>query len=165
MVTSKVQPRGQVAPLVAPFATEGATTFSDILDRLKKELGTKSDTSFAKALGLRQSSVSGAKKRQQIPPAWAVQVAARTGASLDWLLLGRQTAPPAQKQIIQDFQGNSPFDRRQIREAIIAAEEGLTQAKKKLDPGKKADLILAVYDLLEDEKETTKVVELIKIVV
>lgn len=53
---------------------------------MKAAVGAKSDTGFAKTFGLRQSS---AKKREQIPPAWAIQVAEVTGTSLDWLLLGK----------------------------------------------------------------------------
>lgn len=88
-----MQPNKKVAPSVAPSASQGATTFDAILDRLKDATNTKSDTAFAKALGLRQSSVSGAKKRGQIPPTWGVQVAEMTGASLDWLLLGESGQP------------------------------------------------------------------------
>jgi hypothetical protein len=92
-VSSKVQPTKKVAGLVAPSSSEPATTFDAVLSRLKEATNTKSDTAFAKALGLRQSSVSGAKQRGQIPPTWGVQVAEMTGVSLDWLLFGKIVQP------------------------------------------------------------------------
>jgi hypothetical protein len=92
-VSANMQPDQKVACSVAPYGTQHATNFSGILARLKDATGAKSDTGFAKALGLRQSSVSSAKKREQIPPAWAVQVAEMTGASLDWLLFGKIVQP------------------------------------------------------------------------
>lgn len=93
LVKPNMQPRREVAGLVACSTPEHATKYSEILNRMKEVLGAKSDTGFAKMLGLRQSSVSSAKKREQIPPAWAIQVAEKTGASLDWLLLGKECAP------------------------------------------------------------------------
>lgn len=87
-VTPKVQPSNLVAPLVAPSGSQPATDFLHILDRMKQVVGVESDTALAKALGLRQSSISSAKARKQVPPTWAVQVAADYGVSLDWLMFG-----------------------------------------------------------------------------
>ena len=58
------------------------------LERLKLALNVESDTAFSQLLDMSQGSVSGAKKRGQIPHAWFFQVAERTGVSLDWLFKG-----------------------------------------------------------------------------
>jgi len=84
----ELQPPQKVAVPVAVGADLSATTYLDILDRMKLATNTKSDTAFAQALRVRQSSVSGAKDRQRIPPAWAVQIALEYGVSMDWLMLG-----------------------------------------------------------------------------
>jgi hypothetical protein len=58
------------------------------LERLKKALGIESDTALAQVLAISQGSISGAKKRKQIPYAWFFQVAEKTDSSLDWLFRG-----------------------------------------------------------------------------
>ena len=58
------------------------------LERLKRALSVESDTAFSQILDISQGSVSGAKKRKQIPYAWFVQVAEKSNVSLDWLFFG-----------------------------------------------------------------------------
>lgn len=91
-VSSHLQPTSLVADVVADGAVSSATNYLDILGRMKLVTGTKSDTAFAQSIGLRQSSVSAAKERQSIPPAWAVQIAQDYGVSLDWLMFGKGEA-------------------------------------------------------------------------
>lgn len=77
-----------VAALVAPSDGKPATNYLDILNRMKRIVGVESDTALAKAMGLRQSSISSAKAREQVPPTWAVQLATDYGVSLDWIMFG-----------------------------------------------------------------------------
>lgn len=63
--------------------------FEAQIERLKKASGVDTDTAFAYFLGLRQGSISGAKKKKQIPHAWFFQVGEKTGVSTDWLFWGR----------------------------------------------------------------------------
>lgn len=78
-------------------------TFETQLERLKKASKTVTDTAFASFLGLKQGSISGAKNKGIVPPAWFFQVAEKTGLSIDWLFYGtgsmhknqEQTAPMA----------------------------------------------------------------------
>lgn len=63
--------------------------FEAQFERLKKASGVETDTAFASFLGLRQGSISGAKKKKQLPHAWFFQVAEKTGVSSDWLFWGR----------------------------------------------------------------------------
>lgn len=89
MVKSNLQPQGEVASLVVKKADELTTTFDQVLERMKQATGSVSDTAFAKKMGLNQSSISGAKERQRIPPIWAVQIAETLDVSLDWLMFGQ----------------------------------------------------------------------------
>lgn len=63
--------------------------FEAQFERLKKASGADTDTAFASFLGLRQGSISGAKKKRQVPHAWFFQVAEKTGVSANWLFWGR----------------------------------------------------------------------------
>lgn len=69
--------------------------FDLLLGRIKQSLGVKTDTDMAKALGLTQGSVSKAKGKRQIPPAWLIQIAQSKGISLNWLLFGEPASPDA----------------------------------------------------------------------
>lgn len=62
--------------------------FEEILGRLKLVFGVETDTDFARCMGFKQGSVSGAKQKQAIPPAWIMEVAVSKGVSADWLLTG-----------------------------------------------------------------------------
>ena len=80
---------------------------------MKVATNTKSDTAFAKSLGLYQSSVSSAKERQSIPPAWAVQIAEMHGVSIDWLMFGdgsqtRKKNEEIVRETVEKLQGWSP---------------------------------------------------------
>jgi hypothetical protein len=84
----KMQPNKKGATSVACSNNKPATDFNEVLDRLKQFFNVKSDTALARALGLRQSSVSTAKSKKQIPPAWLLKVSLEYGVSLDWLVYG-----------------------------------------------------------------------------
>ena len=51
-------------------------------------MGVKTDTELARVLGIDHSSVAGARKRNNIPPKWIIDVSERFGISADWLLFG-----------------------------------------------------------------------------
>ena len=74
------------------------TTFDAVLTRLKTATSTKGDTEFAKSLGLGQSSVSGAKTRGKIPPAWIETVAQKFNISANWLFFGEGPMKRGEKQ-------------------------------------------------------------------
>ncbi len=73
---------------VAGITTKNATAFNEILLRLKLASNTKSDSALARAMGLRQSAVSTAKSRGQIPPTWVVNISRNYNVSSDWLFFG-----------------------------------------------------------------------------
>lgn len=51
---------------------------------------------------------------------------------------------------LADLQAPGALDAGRLRLAIEAAEEGLAAARRMMPPDKKAELVLAVYDLLEE---------------
>jgi hypothetical protein len=77
----------KVSSSVSACCTE-LETFSARLQRLKIAAGVKSDTDLAKALDVKQGSVSGAKKKQSLPANWFFIVSEKCGASVDWLQYG-----------------------------------------------------------------------------
>lgn len=77
------------------------------LDRVYEAAGCRTQTELAKFLGMRQSSISDAKKRGKIPSDWLLTLWRKTGINPDWILTGHgpkglgpiecgeTTAPPA----------------------------------------------------------------------
>lgn len=79
----------QVAASVAGSVGKDATAeFHDVFGRLKEATSSATDTDLANCLGIQQGSVSVAKKRLQIPPAWITKISKDFGASADWILYG-----------------------------------------------------------------------------
>lgn len=64
-------------------------TFDAILGRLLTASSSKNDSELARALGIKPQSVSGARKRGEVPPAWIQSYAEKTGICSDWLFFGR----------------------------------------------------------------------------
>ena len=64
------------------------TSFSQTLARLLQALDAASDAELARALGITPQSVSGARKRGEVPPAWIQACAAQTGVNAHWLFFG-----------------------------------------------------------------------------
>ncbi|MGE4192788.1 MAG: S24 family peptidase [Pseudodesulfovibrio sp.] len=75
--------------MVAGSKVKDATSFEDVLSRLKEATNTFSDAEFArKALGKGQSTISSAKERGKLPPSWVEIVAKKYAISADWLFFG-----------------------------------------------------------------------------
>lgn len=57
------------------------------------------------------------------------------------------------------------LDMERLKIAIESTEEGLRAAKREMTPSKKAELVLAVYDLLDDTSSATRerVLKLVKL--
>lgn len=67
------------------------------MNRVFEVAGCRTQVELAKLLGIRQSSISDAKKRQTIPAEWLVKLLRLKGASPEWILtgLGPQKLGPA----------------------------------------------------------------------
>ncbi len=89
-----------------------ATKFDEVLGRLKQVVNVKSDTALAKALNLRQSSISTAKSRKQIPPVWLLRVSFEYGISLDWLVYG--AGPMRRGEKVMDNKGTNMLKEKQV---------------------------------------------------
>ena len=63
------------------FAMSDTISFSQTLARLMRALDAASEAELARALGITPQSVSGARKRGEVPPAWIQTCAAQTGVN------------------------------------------------------------------------------------
>ncbi len=63
--------------------------FNDIFRRFQLVSGTRTQAELAKILGIRQSSISDAKKRNSVPAEWYLKFFEQSGVNPDWLKKGR----------------------------------------------------------------------------
>ncbi len=59
------------------------------LERFFEAAGCRTQTELAEFLGIRQSSISDAKKRGSIPPDWLLLLWRKKGINPDWILTGQ----------------------------------------------------------------------------
>lgn len=84
----------------------------------------------------------------------------RAGINANWLLTGEGP------MLLADLQPPAPaaLDLARFRLALEAAEEGLAAAGRVMAPDKKAELVLAVYDLLAEPANTKeRILKLVKL--
>lgn len=61
------------------------TNFDEILDRIKKATGARTQVELASLLGIRQSSISDAKRRNSVPADWYMKLYRSLGLNPEWL--------------------------------------------------------------------------------
>jgi len=64
------------------------SSFDLFLDRVRKATGVKTQVELGKVLGIRQSSISDAKRRGSVPSDWLMKLFKTYGLNPDWLLEG-----------------------------------------------------------------------------
>ncbi len=63
-------------------------SFDDQLDRIKLITGKRNQIELANFLGIRQSSISDAKRRGRIPSDWLIILQQAKNANIEWILTG-----------------------------------------------------------------------------
>ena len=87
-----------------------------ILERIKVALNAKNDSEVANALGIKQQSVTSARKLGKVPPGWITKIAQERGVSSDWLLFGAGS-----KKRSDSREGIRPFEKGGLT-ALIEAD-------------------------------------------
>lgn len=118
-----------------------AYNFQEIMDRIKRYKGLKSDNAVAKILNLSRSAFSERKKRGSIPYEELAIFCEQEGISFDWL-----------------FTGEGPIERTKEKKPLIVSENAIYNEIAKLEE-RIEELKKAVgsekppIELTEDERE------------
>lgn len=82
----------------------------DVIDRMKEITGCKSDIELSTRLGGSKTMISNRKIRGSVPFHEAMDLAITTGASLDWLILGRrgEDAEPLDGPVLEPVMSYRP---------------------------------------------------------
>lgn len=79
--------------------------FDEVFERMKLVTNTKTQVELAEVLGIRQSSISDAKRRNSVPSDWYIKLFEKFGLNPDWL---KHAKGP---QYLRNAQGDyKPFD-------------------------------------------------------
>ncbi len=98
---------------------------------------------------------------QRIPGGEAIAALMHAGISANWLLTGE--GPMLMADHLAGAETPGALDRERMAMAVEALEEVLLEAGRTMAPAKKAQVLLAAYDLLEEPSVTrSKVVQLLK---
>ncbi|MGE4552784.1 MAG: helix-turn-helix domain-containing protein [Desulfovibrionaceae bacterium] len=105
-----------------PYLRMAPEVFAAALLRIHQILGTHTQAQLADKLGIRQSSISDAKRRSSIPPAWLLFLATEYGAHPEWIVRGDAAA---NRWVVGADEYRRPVDREALRveiEARVRAE-------------------------------------------
>lgn len=139
------------------------TSESDALARrIAEVMGDRNVSGFARECGFGESLLRKYLAGAQPNTSNLVAIANAGGVMVDWLATGREpktraelraaVAPPA-----------GALDQARLQLAIATVEEGLAAVRRVMTPDKKAELVLAVYDLYEVPANTRdRVLKLVK---
>lgn len=87
-------------------------SFERVVSRIKEATGTRTQVELALVLGIRQSSISDAKRRDSVPADWYLTLFREYGLNPDWLAMGRGP------QYIKTKEGYKPFDQPALSETL-----------------------------------------------
>lgn len=139
---------------------EAKTPFGQRLRDVRKALGDEERGNFAARLGISKGALA-LYERGEREPNTSILIAyyEKYGVNLNWLLTGHGEMFPQSQA--NGFIGSAMLDRNTLHMAVEAVEEGLSG--RTIPSDKKAELILAAYDILiEDEDNKNNVIRLVR---
>lgn len=117
-----------------------------IIERLLEVFQARNTVQLAEMLGIGQSTISQWRRRGAVPDKSIANASNLTGVSFSWLKTGEGEKGAERK----------PLDKELLQVIIEAVEEGLDQLNLELKPDKKAELIIHIYEMYEEEKQVDK---------
>lgn len=105
--------------------------FEEQVERIHCAAGTRTQVQLTDFLGIKQSSISDAIKRQSIPSDWLLQLLSQKGINPDWILSGQGS----RLLVPSDVSSTLPMGIKEIRppEACTAQELVTELVRRSLD--------------------------------
>ena len=118
-----------------------------------------SQKEVAEQSGVSVRGYQGYEDGRSTPGGEAIAGLVRLGINANWLLTGEGP------MLLSDLRvAAGSFDMARLKLAIQATEEGLAAGGREMAPDRKAELVLAVYDLLQEPSVTKeRVLKLVKL--
>lgn len=110
--------------------------------RICEVCGMKTQTELSAYLGIRQSSISDAKRRMMIPAAWLLTLLTREGVNPTWILTGEgskflvpASLPPSASTLLLARLAGPELEQR-IRAGLMSVTECIAEDIRALAEGK-----------------------------
>lgn len=138
-------------------------------ERIRQLRGKETQADFGVRFGISRNTVTRYESGGRDPDAgFIVALCKRYNVSANWLLLGDDYKNKEKKSDKpQSFSAECTIDERLLVSVIEAIEEYLTDTSRSLQPSKKAQLIMTLYDMFleSDEKNINRsvVIRLVKL--
>jgi hypothetical protein len=135
------------------LARYSTNQFDQVFERMIDAVGGKRAADLAGALGISQASVSGAKRRNNIPDSWYLIIADKYGVSSDWLRTGEGEKRRAASVVLPTGAGKSLA-------GIVAATTAMAEMQAAsdaslIDPSSQnpniADLVAKTIEVLQSK--------------
>jgi len=132
-----------VVPLEVPLAPSPNGTHKTLGDRLRKAAEiVGSGDALAQKAGIPRSTLETYLTGQADPKASKLALISKaTGVNIHWLVTG------VTPMLLSELQPRGALDAPLLQAAIEGVEEALRATRREMPPEKKAELVLAVYDL------------------
>lgn len=105
-----------------------------------------SQTDASLSTGIPVGTLREYEQGPSLPGFKAMQGFVKIGINANWLLTGEGQMLVADMKPEQSY----AIDFQCLKKSVQAVEEGLSGSTRRIDPAKKAELILAVYDLFQE---------------
>lgn len=159
----------EIVPVEKPDQ-ELAKKIGQRLSDWRLALGYDKPAAFSQLLGLNKGVLNKYEGGINIPGGAVLATFSVQGLNINWLLTGEGemfSGPEGQPVQVPVQQQNSVVleDKSRLVAALGAVEEGLKAVHWEMPPDKKAELVLAAYELLEDSTEArgkAKVIQFIR---
>lgn len=110
--------------------------------------GEKSQAEFARWLAMHKNTLARYERGERMPDAnFLLALNVATGANPAWVLLGDEGGPVR----VRDGVKIAPLDRDALRDVIQVVEEFLQERKLALEPTKKAELLVLIYEDIREQ--------------
>lgn len=144
--------------MVVDFVLDVDNLKTAVGGRIKQARGVLGLTQkdLCEATGMPLPSLKNWELSKSVPGGEAILALMHAGINANWLLTGEGP------MLMADLAG--VLDRERLRISLKAIEMGLKATERVMAPAAKAELLLAVYDLLEDSSVTEeKVMNIVKL--
>lgn len=98
-------------------------SFDEVLDRIKRATGARTQVELANLLGIRQSSISDAKRRNSVPADWYMKLYRSLGLNPEWLSDGIEPMylkpGMAESHVPHVAEPASGYGRSQVRSRVV----------------------------------------------
>ncbi len=129
--------------------------------RLERERLRISQEKLADIGGVSRQSQGLYEAGKRVPDANYLTAVAAAGVDAGWIITGRRSAVIAAEQHGERYAAGE-LDLDRLQAAIEALEEGLRGSGRDLLPQQKAEVIRLIYDLLDEEDNSARVLQLVR---